>query len=90
MQRTVTGCGALDVYTTAINMKKNRPATKLTVLCEAASRGQLESILFEETGTLGIRRTIADRSTLPREAHEVRTEWGSVTGKLATLPSGAR
>jgi uncharacterized protein (TIGR00299 family) protein len=82
--------GALDVYTTAIHMKKNRPATKLTILCEAPSRQALEAIVFQETSTLGIRRQTADRSTLPREATVVETEWGPVHGKIATLPHGER
>ena len=82
--------GALDVYTAAIQMKKGRPATKLTVLCESARRAELEQILFQETGTLGIRRWTATRSKLPREAHSVETSFGSVAGKVAELPDGTR
>ena len=48
--------GALDVYTTAIQMKKNRPATKISVLCQAGDIARLEKVLFRETATLGIRR----------------------------------
>ena len=80
--------GALDVYTTAIQMKKNRPGITLTVLCDAASRDRLEGILFRETTTIGVRRWLADRHKLPRQAHTVATAWGDVAGKLVQLPDG--
>jgi hypothetical protein len=81
--------GALDVYTTAIQMKKNRPAVMLSVICRTDDVPRLEDILFRETGTLGIRRWAADRHTLRREACRVETPWGPVAGKLATRPDGA-
>ncbi len=80
--------GALDVFSAAIQMKKNRPGTLLTVLCEAAKRIELETILFQETMTLGIRRHSAERTKLARENHSVETSWGTVQGKLARLPNG--
>jgi len=80
--------GALDVYTTAIQMKKNRPAIKLTVLCDQSQRSHLESILFKETTTIGIRRWESERSKLPRESAEVSTQWGNVAGKRISLPDG--
>ncbi len=80
--------GALDVYTTSIQMKKNRPAIKLTVLCEADKIANLERILFRETTTLGVRRWLASRHKLERRIHTVETELGQITGKLATLADG--
>ncbi len=80
--------GALDVYTTAIQMKKNRPAVKVTVLCGKQQQTQMEAILFRETGTLGIRRWTAGRTTLEREQVEVDTQWGTVRGKTARLQDG--
>ena len=82
--------GALDVYTTAIQMKKNRPAVKVTILCEPSRQSELESIVFQETGTLGIRRWTTDRTVLPRETFEVETKWGAIRGKLVTLGDGAK
>ena len=82
--------GALDVYSTAIQMKKNRPGTKLTVLCSRSEVEPLEQILFRETATLGIRRWPADRHKLARSIHHVQTAWGSVAGKLAVLADGSR
>ena len=80
--------GALDVYTTPIQMKKNRPGIVLSVLCQVVDIARLEQIVFSETGSLGIRRWPAHRHTLQRRAHEVTTPWGNVTGKLARLADG--
>ena len=75
--------GALDVYTTAIAMKKNRPGVKLSVLCRPADAAAIEAVLFRETPTLGVRRWLADRRVLPRQASQVETPWGPVEGKLS-------
>ncbi len=79
---------ALDVYLTPIQMKKNRPGVKLTVLCRAADREPIEGILFGETGTLGVRRWLADRHVLARQTHRVATSWGPVEGKVGWLSEG--
>jgi uncharacterized protein (TIGR00299 family) protein len=81
--------GVLDVYTTAIQMKKNRPAVKLTVLCPAADLNRMETILFEETTTLGIRRWPVSRHVLLRLPHQVETPWGPVEGKVGWLAGGS-
>lgn len=80
--------GALDVYTTSIQMKKNRPGLVLTVLCPAADVERIESILFAETGTLGARRWPASRHKLERRAHTVETDFGPIAGKLAWIAGG--
>lgn len=80
--------GALDVYTTAIQMKKNRPAVKLTVLCHAAAIERMEAILFEETTTLGVRRWPASRHVLRRRQHQVETPWGPIEGKVGWTAAG--
>ncbi|HEX4142726.1 MAG TPA: nickel pincer cofactor biosynthesis protein LarC [Pirellulales bacterium] len=77
--------GALDVYTTAIAMKKNRPGVLLSVICHAAEADRLEAILFRETTTLGVRRAEMARHILRREPHLVATPWGQVAGVLAWL-----
>lgn len=74
--------GALDVYSTPIFMKKNRPAVLLSVLAPEAALAGLEDILFRETTTLGIRRYPVQRSKLHRKPHTVQTTWGPVEGKL--------
>jgi uncharacterized protein (TIGR00299 family) protein len=80
--------GVLDVYTTAIQMKKNRPGVTLTVLCHSDSVAAAEQIMFEQTTTLGIRKWTVQRHILQRQQHTVETTWGPILGKLATLPSG--
>ena len=77
--------GALDVFTTAIQMKKNRPGVMLSVLCQAADVERIEALLFRETTTLGVRRRPTSRRKLARQSHEVTTPWGSIDGVLALL-----
>lgn len=73
--------GALDVFAIPIQMKKNRPGVLLSVICDAARAEELETILFRETGTFGVRRTTAARAKLRREAVTVQTPWGLVKAK---------
>lgn len=75
--------GALDVFTSPIYMKKQRPGVLLTVLCSDSILSTVEGILFRETGTLGIRRSRRERHKQRRESVDVATPWGSVRGKLA-------
>jgi uncharacterized protein (TIGR00299 family) protein len=79
--------GALDVYSTPIFMKKNRPGILLSVLAPEAAIPALEEILFRETRTFGIRRYAVQRHKLKREATTVETPWGPVRGKLGWLDS---
>jgi uncharacterized protein (TIGR00299 family) protein len=81
--------GALDVYTMAIQMKKNRPGVKLTVLCQAADAARLEKIIFRETATLGVRRWPASRHKLERAPHTVETAFGPIQGKLGWITGEA-
>jgi uncharacterized protein (TIGR00299 family) protein len=80
--------GALDVYTTAIQMKKNRPGVLLSVLAPPDLVGKLEKVIFRETTTLGIRRWPVSRHKLERRPHTVPTAWGPILGKLAVLADG--
>jgi uncharacterized protein (TIGR00299 family) protein len=75
--------GALDVYLTPIQMKKNRPATLLSVLCRPTAVEELAEILFTETTTLGIRRQEIERICLPREVRAVDTPFGPIGVKVA-------
>jgi uncharacterized protein (DUF111 family) len=82
--------GALDVYTTAIQMKKNRPGVTLTVLCPANDVAALERILFSETTTLGIRRWPTQRHKLARRQATIDTPWGPVPGIWSTFAGKSR
>jgi pyridinium-3,5-bisthiocarboxylic acid mononucleotide nickel chelatase len=80
--------GALDVYTTSIQMKKNRPGVLLSVLAPGELVTKLEKIIFRETSTLGVRRWQTCRHKLERRPHTVETTFGPIEGKLAVLPDG--
>ena len=82
--------GALEAYTTPIQMKKNRPGILLTVLAKPEDADRIEKSLFRYTGTLGIRKTIQSRSILPREKIELETAWGKVPCKLVWMVDGSR
>ncbi len=75
--------GALDVYTTALQMKKNRPGTLLTILCRPEDTDSMMSLIFAETTTFGVRSHRAQRRALPREWVNVSTSYGSVRIKLS-------
>jgi uncharacterized protein (TIGR00299 family) protein len=79
------GAGALDVYTTPVQMKKNRPGTLLTVLCEPQDTNALMSLIFAETTTFGARTYRAQRRALPRESVNVSTSYGDVRIKLSRV-----
>lgn len=80
--------GALDVTTSSLAMKKNRPGVLLAVQCRPADADRLAEIVFRETTTLGLRRSLVQRQILPRRTVTVRTTWGPVTGIAAELPDG--
>jgi hypothetical protein len=77
--------GALDVFHTAIQMKKNRPGVLLTVLCAEADADKFSESLLRETSAFGIRRYAAERRKLQREFVTVQTPHGSVTVKVGKL-----
>jgi uncharacterized protein (TIGR00299 family) protein len=77
------GAGALDVWLTPVQMKKNRPGVLVSVLCQAADEAALTGILFRETTTLGLRRQMTERRRLPREIREVQTRFGPARVKVA-------
>ena len=77
--------GALDVYTTPVQMKKNRPGTLLTILCNPQDTNTLMSLIFAETTTFGVRTYRAQRRTLPRESVSVSTPYGDVRIKLSRV-----
>jgi uncharacterized protein (TIGR00299 family) protein len=82
--------GALDVSLASIQMKKGRPGVLVSVQSRPADADRLESILFAELPTLGVRRSNVMRTALVRRTHEAATRWGTVTGKIAFLPDGTQ
>jgi uncharacterized protein (TIGR00299 family) protein len=81
--------GALDVFSTPIQMKKNRPGVLLSVLAPEGALPVLEAILFRETETFGIRRYPVERHKLQREAVTISTPWGPIRGKRGWRAGGA-
>ena len=75
--------GALDVWTTPIGMKKNRPGIQLSVLSREDRKEELAQCLFRHTTTLGIRQTEHRRYLLRREFVQAETPWGPVRVKTA-------
>ncbi len=75
--------GCLDCWFTPIQMKKNRPATMISILCAKDKRESLTELLYTETSTLGVRISEVERNCLPRETVTVETEFGAVDVKTA-------
>lgn len=76
--------GALDVYTTAIGMKKSRPGTLLTVMCREEDRERIAGLIFRNTTTLGMRVYRCERMILERSEKTLHTEFGDVRCKEAS------
>ncbi len=74
--------GAVEVFTTPIQMKKNRPGVLLAVLCRPGDLQVMENIIFTETFTFGIRRQLMQRSKRARQACVIETPFGLLQGKL--------
>lgn len=81
--------GALDVALAPIQMKKGRAGFALEVLCHPRDSVLLEEMIFSGTSTLGIRRRIVERVSLPRKIVKVRTKYGVIEIKVAENPGGS-
>jgi len=77
--------GALDVFLTPVQMKKNRPGLQLTALCEEASVGKIAELIFRQTSSFGVRMDKVDRLKLARTFETVQTSYGPVTIKIGSL-----
>ena len=69
-------------------MKKGRPGILLQVLAKPQQADSLEHLLFHESSTLGVRRREVQRNSLPRRSEVVKTKFGEIRVKIATLPGG--
>lgn len=77
--------GALDVFSTPAQMKKNRPGLLVTILTEPANVSRLIDLVFRETTTIGVRTYEVRRKTLPREWVPMTTAFGEVRMKISRL-----
>ncbi len=88
LMEKLLNAGALDVYYTPVQMKKNRPGVQLTIISPPAKLKSLQDLIFFETTTLGFRRTTAQKIMRPRDIKTVRTKWGPVKVKYTPAPDG--
>lgn len=82
--------GARDVALAPIQMKKNRPGTRLTVIAEPRLRDRIAEILFRETSTIGLRYYPVRRIVLPRESRTLKTRFGEIRVKVIEEPGGRK
>lgn len=81
--------GALDASILSIVMKKGRPGARIEVLCRPEDAQRLESLLFTQTTTIGVRQSLVSRAALPRVSKTVSVFGHDVAIKVATLPDGS-
>lgn len=77
--------GALEVFYSSVQMKKNRPGTLVTVISPQERFGEITSAIFRESTTIGLRHTLAGRIELAREIAVVKTAYGKVRVKVSSL-----
>lgn len=80
---SLLSAGARDVNYIPCFMKKNRPAYLLTVICNESDRENFEKIIFKNTTTIGIRRSVMERTVLGRKEIEVESPYGKIRAKEA-------
>ncbi|WP_300673602.1 nickel pincer cofactor biosynthesis protein LarC [Desulfoluna sp.] len=88
--QTLLKAGALDVWFTPIQMKKNRPASQLSCLCREENRKSLTERILTETTTIGIRWQRLSRTTLTRSPLTLTCPAGDVAAKEVSLPDGSK
>ncbi|MGA2285220.1 MAG: nickel pincer cofactor biosynthesis protein LarC [Dehalococcoidia bacterium] len=86
VQERLFEAGAADVWFTPIQMKKNRPAIKVSLLCSVEREDGLTRVLLEETSTLGVRVQEVRRHEARRETFEFESSLGPAAVKVKRLP----
>ena len=80
--------GALDIFYTPVQMKKNRPGVLVTLLCKPEDHERMIELVFRETTTLGVRHRNEKREILRREFVSVETPYGSIRIKVSRAKDG--
>ncbi len=88
LMEKVLAAGALDIFYTPVQMKKNRPGVLLTLLCKPEDRERMCEIVFRETTTLGVRYRNEQREILKREFATVETPYGRIRIKVSRAKDG--
>jgi len=87
-QERLFNAGALDAYVIPMQMKKGRPGVLLGVIAPADRVAELETVIFQQTGSLGIRGYQVSRTKLDRKSESIATPWGPVQAKRAWRTGG--
>jgi uncharacterized protein (DUF111 family) len=88
IERLRAGKGVLDVIQAPVFGKKGRMMTYLRVLAEEHAQDEVAAMIFEETTTIGLRRSVVERNTLRREATTVESDGRTLRLKIVERPSG--
>ena len=83
VQERLFEVGVKDVYTTAITTKKNRMGVKLSILVSLEKEAEAKRIIFFETTSIGLRRSLVEKMALEREVKQVKTPYGVISVKCA-------
>jgi uncharacterized protein (TIGR00299 family) protein len=89
LMETALAAGALDIFYTPVQMKKNRPGVLLTLLCAPGDRERMTVMIFRETTTLGVRYREERREVLSRKHIEVKTPYGPIKVKVGVARDGS-
>jgi pyridinium-3,5-bisthiocarboxylic acid mononucleotide nickel chelatase len=89
LMECLSEAGALDVSFCPVHMKKNRPGFQVQVIAHPDARERLTGILFQESGTLGVRFFYTQRQVLEREEVEIPSPWGNIRAKKI-IPADTR
>jgi uncharacterized protein (TIGR00299 family) protein len=81
--------GALDVFLSPVQMKKNRPGTLLSVICAPEMTERFSDFLIKETTTIGLRWRLDNRLKARRRMKELQTIYGPIRFKLAETGNGS-
>jgi pyridinium-3,5-bisthiocarboxylic acid mononucleotide nickel chelatase len=81
----ILGLGALDIFLTPVQMKKNRPGTLITVICQTGEIARFSDFLLRETTTIGLRWRVDQRLKARRRMQEVQTRFGPIRIKIASI-----
>jgi uncharacterized protein (TIGR00299 family) protein len=89
LQGQLRGAGALEVFSQAVQMKKGRPGTLITVLALPEQADALRQVWWLHGTSLGVREQLLQRWALPRQQLQLNTPWGPVRLKRAQRPDGS-
>ncbi len=81
----VLDAGALDGYITPVQMKKSRPGTLVSIIVDDVNLSKVETVIFDQSTTFGIRKYKANRKKLFRKLVDVKTEYGMIKVKIGML-----